>query len=190
MRSVRALDVLFTAQSAVNLLTRVVTSQTGKLCQVEPRTYTHIQDANVDASSGPTSSFTSDSTHEALNGVPPAAQRVPNHGETVMHTSEPLLQEDTKSTLNLNSVSKEASTSHVGVRQRYTKPSSKLFESLEPNSLQQFPPVSALDLNRFCFSPSILQAQMIMRASKVPSSRVGRLFHYGGMLSTNNPVIV
>jgi hypothetical protein len=187
MRSVRALDVLFTAQSAVNLLSRVVTSQTGKLCRVEPRTYTHTQDASVDASSGPTSPFTNDSTHEA---VPPAAQRVPNHGETVKRNSEPLLQEDTKPTLNSNSVSKEVSTSHVGVRQRYTKPSSKLFESLEPNSLQQIPPVSTLDISRSCFSPSILQAQMMMKASKVPSSRVGRLFHYGGMLSTSNPAVV
>jgi hypothetical protein len=152
MRSVRALDVLFTAQSAVNLLSRVVASQTGNLCRVEPQTYTHTQDTT--------------------------------------RTSEPLLQEDTKSALNLDLVSKEASTLHVGVRQRYTKPSSKLFESLEPNSLQQSPPVRTLDLSRTCFSPSILQTQMIMRASKVPSSRVGRLFHYGGMFFTNYLVLI
>jgi hypothetical protein len=150
MRSVRALDVLFTAQSAVNLLSRVVASQTGKLCRVEPQTYTQTQDANVDTSSSPASPLTNDLTHEAFDGAPPAAQGVRNHGETGMRTLEPLLQEDTTPTLNLNSVSKELSTSHVGVRQRYTKPSSKLFESLESNSLQQIPPVSTLDLSRSC----------------------------------------
>lgn len=148
MRSVRALDVLFTAQSAVNLLSRVVASQSGKLYRVEPRIYTHTQDANVEPSSSPNSNFTNDSMHDTFDGVPPAARTLSNHGETATRISEPLPGEATKPTSNLNPVSIEMSTRHVGVRQRYTKPSSKLFESLEPNSLQQIPPVSTLDPSR------------------------------------------
>lgn len=161
MRSVRALDVLFTAQSAVNLLSRVVASQTGSLCRVDPQA--SAQEVPTEEPTSPASSSTNNSEPRIINVVPSSSR---NRSADVDAVSQNLEHRSINASLapNMNTVSQEAPKSHVGVRQRYTKPTSKLFQSLDANSLEYATP-----------------PPVVMRASKVPSSRVGRLFHYGGL---------
>lgn len=153
MRSVRALDVLFTAQSAINLLSRVVASQTGNLCRVDPHASTH--EANAEDSNNHNTTSRNDIKPNVVNVASYSPKNPPAGIEVAPYTSKPHII-DAVHTSNEKTASKEPSISHISVRQRYTKPTSNLFRSLEPNSLEPVTKVNECSFMSFFLTLWIL----------------------------------
>ena len=139
MRSVRALDVLFTAQSAINLLSRVVASQTGNLCRVDR--HASVQEDTVDDSIKLGTSSNDSSPSKIVNVAPASSQKPPASAQMASRVLE-TRPSDIKLKNNVIIDGKGSSVSHIGVRQRYTKPASQFFQTLQPNSLEYTAPVS------------------------------------------------
>jgi len=146
MRSVRVLDVLFTAQSAVNLLSRVVASQTGTTCRIEAKAHTYEQSSNIEESNGTASSVNTKPVDDGFDAAPSESQSKQNHGEQIIRSWETRPQENAQHTLGATPAMGEEPLRHVGVRQRYTK---RPIESFELGSLPQIPPVSRRRLDPF-----------------------------------------
>ncbi|KAG8834896.1 hypothetical protein FRC17_006443 [Serendipita sp. 399] len=162
MRSVRVLDVLFAANSAINLLSRVATSQASKVCRLQEK---------------PSSSDIAEPSQRESKGtsLKEDEEVVLRNGNSAATTTTEVLSEAPATPLpgisnieqnyqvnNAPNASKDASLSRRTIRERYAKTPSVLYQTLEPPSLEKQD-----------------TTPMTMRASRVPASRIGRLFHYG-----------
>jgi hypothetical protein len=146
MRSVRVLDVLFTAHSAVNLLSRVAAAQAQKVCQVENIQSGHTaplaqrKDVNeVDIDIQP------DFPKDVERGQPqPSIVSDFNTTDRATSSSRETPLGDAKDTSTPPNVVKGsplmgATTEEIRrkVKERYSKPASTLYQSLELGSIAQ-----------------------------------------------------
>ncbi|KAG9021287.1 hypothetical protein FS842_006710 [Serendipita sp. 407] len=170
MRSVRVLDVLFTANSAVNLLSRVAASQASKVCRlqetnptfndtVEPAQQEHDgvlskENLNVASRNETVGTVRPTTVAEVLSENP--APSTPQ-AQQIEHKVPISITPTSSDTINAPSAPRS-------VRERYAKNPSALYQSLEPQVLEQ---------------PDA--TPVTMKASKVPASRIGRLLHYGSL---------
>jgi hypothetical protein len=145
MRSVRALDVLFTAQSAVNLLSRVATSQASKLCSVrrEPIQHGAPQAASNEYIQKETVVNRTESAAESLNA---ARTTLTNIQEVVDASTEQHRRQGSPLSSKLLQLKDNApELSRQNVRERYSKPPSALFKTIDPTLIEETKSVSCID---------------------------------------------
>jgi hypothetical protein len=144
MRSVRALDVLFTAQSAVNLLSRVATSQASKLCSVrqEPIQHADPQAASNEHFQKETLVGSTEPAAESVNTAPTSTNM-----QEVMGTSTEQrgYQESYGSSKLLHYKDNTSALLRQGVRERYSKPPSALFQTIDPTLIEETKSVSCIN---------------------------------------------
>ncbi|CAG7848324.1 Protein ABC1 homolog, mitochondrial Flags: Precursor [Serendipita indica DSM 11827] len=171
MRSVRALDVLFTAHAAVNLLSRVAAAQASKICHTQqqpPPSSVDAQQATKRNEQRVDEIKASITEVEEPNPIETATK--PTSFESTLSGSPlPISPAHTQlgSTPQIEAISQapyaKTLASRKEVRERYAKTPSKLYRNVESLTIDTAP------------SP------VVMKASRVPSSRMGRLFHYGSL---------
>lgn len=130
MRSVRALDVLFTAQAAVNLLSRVAASQATKICAVQDEPVTEI--SQQEATKSNTAELRPISDAQPIPSSPLPTQEDLRDAQTIQERQPPV------ASINLSNISDNGPVlSRQEVKKRYTKPPSALFRSIDPSSLDK-----------------------------------------------------
>ncbi|KAG8846379.1 hypothetical protein FRB91_000868 [Serendipita sp. 411] len=170
MRSVRVLDVLFTANSAVNLLSRVAASQASKVCRLQETNPT-FNDTVEPAQQEDDGVLSKENLNVASRNETVGTVRPTTVAEVLSENPAPSTpqapQIEHKVPINISPTSSSTINAPSGlrsVRERYAKIPSALYQSLEPRVLEQ---------------PDA--TPVTMKASRVPASRIGRLFHYGSL---------